>query len=258
MEKHTVTILILTVLNFSCNLYANGKFVNSQNHYADIIEKEMQSLKFETIVFEKPENLAYVSLRMIMRGETSTILSLREYRVPDGIDAFEFFRQNIVWTYSGGMPPQNNTYNVGELVLSRVNMSVDTDQTGFIVFSKGSVMEYTLHAKEGSVRPCVNALTEVLRRILPTQVISSSDDDLTEKTQPVFDGESQHFDIQSKLVGKILTLPDDTPTSSILHKDGKAVSPQLSNYIWLCLVIGVILLFAFFYFLRKKPKQGNL
>lgn len=244
-------------------LFAQEAVVSTNDYYACLIEKEMRSLGFETLAFENPEHTAYINLRMIKRGEQATSLSLREYRVPNGMDAFDFFKQNIVWTYSGGIPPQNHTYNIGDLVLSRTDFTNNTNQTGFIVFSKDAIINCTLNIKDGNVKPYVVALTDVLRVILPPTGLLP-----TEEIPTTAVPETQHPNAKPKSAEKQpahpeakqpadtapLSLPvsvDPEVRAVMASKDGTNGARQ-SN-LWIYFGVGVLLgVCVIAYLIRKK------
>ena len=72
---------------------------------------------------------------------------------------------------------------------------------------------------------------------------------IEENTQPLY---AQNMVITNQ------TLSPEDPVSFAISTDyDKAISPKFINRIWFYLGVGVILLFAFFYLLRKKTKQKN-
>ena len=76
-------------------------------------------------------------------------------------------------------------------------------------------------------------------------------------TLSINDNEAQQTNaLYTTIKNQTLSLEETAP-SSVSTEEEKAIPTKSLNRIWLYLGIGVLFLLALFYFIRKKPKQGN-
>jgi hypothetical protein len=82
-----------------------------------------------------------------MKGELSAsncVVSLKYYEAPSASALRKYFLEYVVPTYSGGMPPINKTYGIGDTVLSWTDLDKGAKRIQFIAFFNNVAVEFNI------------------------------------------------------------------------------------------------------------------
>ena len=191
--------------------------------------------------------------------ETSTLFRVGFYVQSDVIEGHKALNYAITHYYTSMMPPWFRQYKEGPGNVCFIPIRSDVSQPKTmrtIIFVRDNIAVRVQNMRDGDIISFIKLLDECIITSLKEE-----DGEVQEKmsveSQPIVTNKPQEINIQNLVVEKKSSLSDDTAPSSVSTEAEKTISLKSFNSIWLYLGIGVILLFAFFYFLRMKRKQRN-
>ena len=161
--------------------------------------------------------------------------------------------------------PTNSTYQTDFIVLSRNDSGIATRHALALLLSAKMAADIRVGSDFDDVSQLILLViskVEVLRDMLSSQTASEVDEN---NATQISTSNEFHTTVTSKthLTNTLNTIVEvqssltNYNSTSVVSTQDKTASLKISNRIRLYLGIGVIFLFAFFYFIRKKPKQGN-
>lgn len=101
-------------------------------------------------------------MERLFRKETNVVVTITCYEGESAESVTEYFKKYVATTYAAGAPPINNTYGIGDLVLSWQNRDQITNRALFVVFFNNVAVECRIAAENGNIG---NEMESILKRL---------------------------------------------------------------------------------------------
>ena len=260
--KKTISRLVsgvILAINVTC--YADDVYLKELYQYEQwvgtIKTNYLRIIKIPTIIFNDLNVSEDLTIRsgsyMFQPTNTPFNVHLRVYETPSVLDAHEALID--FFSTCSAIQPFPSGASIGIDLGDHCYTGYPIGETNSVSFVRNNVFVNV------SSRKLQSSVYEIAKQIDQhlLSISTSSDSDDVQEIQFIFDGEAQQINTQNITVVNQTPSTDDALTPTISTEENNTlVSPKPLYRIWPYFVIGVLLLYAITYFIRKIYKQKNL